>query len=408
LITDEGYSTAFITFAAPVIYNGGNVSDIGFKDGANTFFLLFHTNGNVYPEINGSAVGASAIAYNSNYIYTIVLKSTGVIFYYNSTVMYEYTTSPTSGNYKLYINLRANNNEISNISFGYLSEGYTGAQGYTGYTGPQGYTGYTGETGPQGYTGETGPQGYTGETGPQGYTGETGPQGYTGETGPQGYTGETGPQGYTGPQGATGNTGDTGPTGTTGYTGAQGYTGNTGYTGPQGAAASTDNDLSLNNRLFVGGNVTINSNLTVSGDASLNNRVFINGPLYVGGNQVSLSTYAGSVSYVITDYNGSNVDYDGNVINSNDPIPQTSQYVFITGNTNLVLPTPSIGWKGVEVNAVTIDSNIINSVTTTFTVYASGNDNTIIEKGNYSPTNIINTISLSSTLICNGTYWVEI
>jgi OmcA/MtrC family decaheme c-type cytochrome len=88
---------------------------------------------------------------------------------------------------------------------GIACAGPKGDQGEPGTPGAPGSNGVNGATGTPGGTGATGPQGAAG--GPTGSTGATGDPGATGETGLTGATGDTGAMGDTGATGATGSPG---------------------------------------------------------------------------------------------------------------------------------------------------------------------------------------------------------
>jgi hypothetical protein len=181
-----------------------------------------------------------------------------------------------------------------------------------------------------------------------------------GPTGPQGVgtMGPTGPQGV-GTIGPTGNRGDTGPTGPTGPGADQ--------------PLDTTSDVSFNS-------------INVTNDVNITGRLFAN-------------TIVGSTSirYSVVQYN-----------TSDDPLElqPVSQYVFISGNNNsygsLTLPNPNTNnCLGVEVNMRVINAGIdVTVFSDVAPLYASG-ETTPTTGGN------ITLSSLSSTFICNGTYWIQ-
>jgi hydroxyacyl-ACP dehydratase HTD2-like protein with hotdog domain len=98
------------------------------------------------------------------------------------------------------------------------------------------------------------------------------------------------------------------------------------------------NDVSINNRLFVGGDVSFNSKLYVVGDVSLNNRLFVNGDV----------SFNGSYFYVKGDSSfNSNITVTGNItsqnittMNNNITTLQNSQAA--TTNSIITQFTPSV------------------------------------------------------------------
>ena len=155
--------------------------------------------------------------------------------------------------------------------------------GNTGPTGAPGQNGSTGVTGAQGATGNDGPTGSNGATGVTGPTGATGNNGTTGANGPTGLQGVTGATGVTGQNGTTGATGVTGVAGTTGLQGATGVgvTGPTGPTGTGGGTLAASNGVryvSGTNDIQLGGALTSNTTIPMSGrnlDFTGNGKIWI-------------------------------------------------------------------------------------------------------------------------------------
>ena len=163
--TLQSYTTAYLTFQTNLTLDG---QSIGFYSGTFSnvldYGILFQPSYMYITKYGGAGYG---VPYNSNYIFTIVLSSYSVKYYYNSTLWYEDTNPPANLNYAAQFNLLKINDSVTNISFGYLQtgpQGVTGSQGTQGVTGPQGTQGVTGPQGTQGVTGPQGTQGVTGST----------------------------------------------------------------------------------------------------------------------------------------------------------------------------------------------------------------------------------------------------
>ena len=154
--TLQSYTTAYLTFQTNLTLDG---QSIGFYSGTFSnvldYGILFQPSYMYITKYGGAGYG---VPYNSNYIFTIVLSSYSVKYYYNSTLWYEDTNPPANLNYAAQFNLLKINDSVTNISFGYLQtgpQGVTGSQGTQGVTGPQGTQGVTGPQGTQGVTGST-------------------------------------------------------------------------------------------------------------------------------------------------------------------------------------------------------------------------------------------------------------
>ena len=254
--------------------------------------------------------------------------------------------------------------------------GPTGPQGPQGSQGPAGSNGSTGPAGPtgpqgtQGVQGEPGPTGPAGSTGPAGPTGPTGPAGPTGPTGPAGVDGKTVRYGSTNPSSLIGVDGDfyintatnfifgpksggSWPTGTTlvGPQGPTGATGATGATGPQGPI----------------GNSNSFSTIAVSGQSSLVADSSTNTLTVVAGNNITLTTNAGSDTLTIA---GANVG---------DTLPSQTgnggKFLTTNGSGTLSWATVSGGGGGgsYDQSLNTTDSVTFASVTSaSFTSTAAG------------------------------------
>jgi len=98
------------------------------------------------------------------------------------------------------------------------------------------------------------------------------------------------------------------------------------------------------------------------------------------------------------------IQYYGN--DETTQLNPVSQYVFLNGNNNLNLPTPSQTWAGVQINARIIDNSIISR--NSIVVYSSGGNVVIASgQGTIGIPSIITVSSLSASFICDGTYWVQ-
>jgi hypothetical protein len=132
--TLEGYTNAFLTFKTNLSLN---FQEIGLNISGPTLdysFLFHQTIGSVYATVNGGAQFSLGV-YNSNDIYSIVLTNYDVKWYVNGNLGYTWTIPPPVGSYKAQFNINKINDEVTNISYGYIQQGNTGADGPQGSQG---------------------------------------------------------------------------------------------------------------------------------------------------------------------------------------------------------------------------------------------------------------------------------
>lgn len=156
IVESYPYNATLFTFTLPQTIASGVLECVLQNTEAIPIYGLNFQSTGIYAWYNNNLItNISLGTLGANDIFTIAISNTGVKIYQNGNVIYQNSLAPATSRLRAFMYIENQGICVTNISYGYLTNGEPGPTGSTGATGEPGNTGPTGRTGP---TGPTGPR----------------------------------------------------------------------------------------------------------------------------------------------------------------------------------------------------------------------------------------------------------